>query len=466
MNIDISAAKFWLLSGFLLLIFLTGGSSRSDVQSLVILGPISVLVCGVGLVMLPLSQLLERKWLFAGFLVIFITLIFYNFYVPHDIRQQITGVELPQLADRASDQSFTWRHLTASASNTWASMISLVTPLAVVILAIQLTRRDLFRTVFVVALLGALSGFLGVLQAAEGGDSTFYLYNITNNGSAVGLFANRNHAALFLACLGPILAFYAASTGGRAAYQQRRRYFAGAMLITLVPLILVTGSRSGLLVFLIGTIVAALLYRTCGVEQRADKAKGAVPKGAYIVGALFISVGFLTYFFARAASLERLFFETQSTELRQDFWTVSLNLFWQYLPLGSGPGSFANVYRIVEPLHLLNHTYVNRAHNDWIETAVTFGVVGIAGLLIACVLFTIRNWTVWRKMDGRRRSVAISRLGGVILLLIALASVTDYPLRTPAMMSLFGLSCIWLFEAGRTPNPHTFAVKDQDPGYL
>ena len=101
--------------------------------------------------------------------------------------------------------------------------------------------------------------------------------------------------------------------------------------------------------------------------------------------------------------------------------------------------------------------------NDWIETAVTFGIPGIAGLLMAVAFFVKRNWTLWRKMDGRRRSVAISRLGGVIILLVALASIADYPLRAPAMMSLFALSCVWFTDAGRILEPRKLAVRDQGP---
>lgn len=458
---DKAATQFWLLSAFLVFVFFTGGSSRADVQSLAMLGPMSVLVCGVALITLPLEVLLERKWFLAVFFLIFISVVFYTINFPQGFRQQIIVAELPRQIDMTSQMGSPWRSLTVSPSSAWTSMLSLFTPLAVVLLAIQLSRKDIYRLVYVVAMIGALSGFLGVLQAAGGEGSAFYLYDITNDGSAVGLFANRNHAAIFLACIVPILAFYASAAGGSATDLTRRRYLAGAVLVTILPLILVTGSRSGLLVFLVGTIGTAFLFKTRSTERGAPMPRATVPKGAYLVGALLITVGCLTYFFARAAALDRLFYETQNTESRQQFWAISSNLFWQYLPWGSGAGSFADVYRVIEPLQLLDNTYLNRAHNDWIETAVTFGGVGIAGLLAAVVLFAKRNWTLWRTMDGQRRSVALSRLGGIIILLIAVASLADYPLRTPAMMGLFALSCIWLTEAGRVPASNTLAARDQ-----
>src|SRR3546814_18783044 len=54
-----------------------------------------------------------------------------------------------------------------------------------------------------------MSGGLGLAQVIGPRDGPLYLYEITNNGSAVGLFANRNHQAALLACLFPMLAVYA-----------------------------------------------------------------------------------------------------------------------------------------------------------------------------------------------------------------------------------------------------------------
>jgi hypothetical protein len=63
--------------------------------------------------------------------------------------------------------------------------------------ALQLERNDLERTLPALIMMGALSGIIGVLQLAGSATGTLHFYEITKNGSAVGLFANRNHAAAF-----------------------------------------------------------------------------------------------------------------------------------------------------------------------------------------------------------------------------------------------------------------------------
>jgi O-antigen ligase len=157
----------------------------------------------------------------------------------------------------------------------------------------------------------------------------------------------------------------------------------------------------------------------------------------------------LTYFLSRAEAIERLFMKASGEDSRTDFWAVSVDLFWKYFPWGSGSGSFVEAYQIVEPARLLDATYLNRAHNDWVETAVTFGLPGVVALSVAAIAFGIRSYRLWRNADGSERAVAHGRLASVMIAMIAIASVSDYPLRTPTMMGLFAIFALWLTETGR-----------------
>ena len=40
----------------------------------------------------------------------------------------------------------------------------------------------------------------------------------------------------------------------------------------------------------------------------------------------------------------------------------------------------------------------------------------------------------------------MARVASIALAMMAMASLTDYPLRTPIMMSVFALCCLWLIE--------------------
>ena len=346
-----------------------------------------------------------------------------------------------------------WRPLTLTPMNGMHAALSLLAPTAVFLLGIQLGRDDLYRLLPLLIALVAASGLLGLIQAIAGSEGPYYLYRITNNGSAVGLFANRNHASVLLACLLPMLAVFAATAKGSADEKYSRQLFAAAIAIVLVPLILVTGSRSGLLSALLGLLGAFLLYQKpeFAAVAKPRKVRSKAWATPILTGTIAVCLGLTSLFLSRAESVTRLFTQTQGEEGRSEIWPVAIDLFWKYFPWGSGSGSFVEVYQILEPAGLLNSTYLNRAHNDWLEIAVTMGLPGILLLALATFGFLQRSVVLWRRMDHTRRSVQFARMAGIIMVIIAVASITDYPLRTPIMMCVFAILALW-FTEGRNEN--------------
>ncbi len=439
-----------MLAVFLLMLFATGGASRTDVQSLVILRPLSIIVCALACTTLRRAHFGGQVWLLGWTGTIFLLALLHLIPLPPAIWQFLAGRQDLVDIEMLTGLSDVWRPLTLAPMNGWHALLSLFAPLAVILLGIQLNRDDLFRLLPLVIALAALSGLLGLLQAISDPQGSLYFYRITNNGSAVGLFANRNHAATLLACLFPMLAVYAATARGGADAVRMRQLIAAAIAIVIVPLILVTGSRSGLVSAVIGLGAAALLYRQPSDVPTVRRGKPFSVKALPVLGGVaVISLALLTYFLSRAEAIERLFMQASGGDNRTDFWAISIDLFWKYFPWGSGSGSFVEAYQIVEPTRLLDATYLNRAHNDWVETAVTFGLPGVLALAVALITYGMRSYRLWRSQDGRNRSVAFGRLGSIMIAMLAIASASDYPLRTPTVMGLFAICVLWLTEAGR-----------------
>jgi O-antigen ligase len=455
--------QYWLLAAFLLLVFLTGGASRIDVQSLLILRPASVMLCAIALITLRKEHLAGRRWLLWGLVAIMLAALMHLIPLPPAVWQALPGRQDLIDVEQLVGLSGIWRPLTITPINGWHALASLFTPLATLLLALQLNRDDLFRILTLVLVLGLLSALFGLLQVIGDPRGPLYLYRVTNNGAAVGLFANRNHAALLLACLFPILAAYATMPTGTNAQQQRRRLAAAIIVIMLVPLILVTGSRSGLIIAMFALVAAALLYRQSAAPV-TDGKMSRVRNGvlAAIGVAAVVSLGFITYIFARAEAINRLLKGTGSEDNRADFWVISLDLFWKYFPAGSGSGSFVAAFEIAEPAAYLDSTYLNHAHNDWIEVAMTWGLPGVLFMAAAILMYGKRTLTIWRRKDGRYRPVVMARMASILLVIFAMGSFADYPLRTPAMMALFVIASIWLMEAGR--GDHSSGTGRQEAG--
>ena len=431
-------------------LFLMGGSSRSDVQSLAFLNPALILCCAGALLILKREQLQDKKWFFVCFLLIFLLLAFYAAPWPISVGEASLAEGNLQAAWDAADASRLGT-LTGAPATVWQSLFFLSAPLAVFLFALQLDRGDLRLTVPFITGMATISGILGVLQIAGNPNGPLYLYRITNYGSAVGLFANRNHAAVLLACIFPMLALIASKSPviGRGT-KNVSKWMAIAVAVLLVPLILVTGSRSGMLAAVIGLIGGTMLYSS-GVRTHQERKSGTSLVPLIAVTAT-IGLVFTTIYFSRAEAIDRIFAETNGND-RADFWTSSLQMFWQYFPFGFGPGGFVPAFLIDEPRALLGSAYLNRLHNDWLETALTFGVPGILLMLAGIIYYIHRLFVLWVRMSGERSAVALGRMASIVIAILAIASLSDYPLRTPAMAGFAALVLVWFAHARYEPNP-------------
>ena len=98
------------------------------------------------------------------------------------------------------------------------------------------------------------------------------------------------------------------------------------------------------------------------------------------------------------------------------------------------------------PRRLAFPAFVNHAHDDWIELWLEAGVPG--ALIISAFLgwFLFRSFQVWVRADREWSvgGIVFERAGSIIILLLLLHSVVDYPLRTTAMMAVFSVACGFL----------------------
>jgi O-antigen ligase len=457
--------QFLLLAGFLVLVFLTGGASRHDVVSLLVLKPASVLLCAAALLTLRRSHLHNVRNIALFALAGLILAVAHLIPLPPMLWQALPGRQQIAAIDDLAGLGEIWRPLTLTPMMGWFGLTTFFTPLAVFLLGIQLDRPALHRLLYVLIALGMISALLGIAQSVAGPASALYLYRITNNDSAVGLFANRNHSALMLAMLAPMLATFVSIARGPTGVVELRKIIGLAGAVVLLPLILVTGSRAGVVFFAIGIVAAALLYRRPEPASAPRRGERILTLRSPLVlgGGLLLVLTLSTIIFSRATSLERLVTETPAEESRFAYWQVASKLAQDYAPVGSGIGSFAEVYQIAEPEALLNLTYLNRAHNDWLEIYMTFGWPGAVLLVIALAGFLLLAFKAWRVPASKSRQDAFPKLATVLLFMIALASVPDYPLRTPIMMSVAVICLFWLHSANWSDVPFQDAPPIAEP---
>ncbi len=438
------SVPFWALSAFLAITFWLGGSARPDVESLLILRPAAAVVLAIGLLGLRLDHVRAYAALFGFGATIFGLIVAHLIPLPPLIWHSFPGHDIVRQVDAAATLGDVWRPLSLVPLGTWNALFALLVPLTVLVLMVQLSRDQRFRLLNVLLILAGLSGLVGFLQILGAGDGPLYFYAITNNGAAVGLFANRNHQAVLLATVFPMLAFFA-SVGIKSVEQARfRGWIALGGGMVLVPLILITGSRAGLLVGVVGLLGAALLYRQPTIAAPAKRVVKRTRQRLAVGGIAILALGFVTLLMARAEAIQRLLQTDAASDGRWPMWVVGWSMAWKYFPLGAGFGAITQAFDIDEPQALLGPTYTNHLHNDWLELLVCGGLPAL--ILLGLALFGWARKTLALAGLGRNasREVAFARLGACVMLMLALASVADYPLRVPSLSCLFVIAAVWL----------------------
>jgi O-antigen ligase len=320
------------------------------------------------------------------------------------------------------------------------SLLGIIPPLAIfcAIVRLRAFRPDLLAGALLAAMvMGILIGALQVASSSSG-QSPWYLYEDTNVGAAVGFFANANHMAILLVVALPFLAAIAA-TARRANVQRYSAVLAltiGIGLVVLVGLAL-NGSLAGYGLALPVLAASALIILPSTSRLRIwTVALAVVLVIAAVVGLEVTSIG--SSKFGQEAST--------SVQSRTDILVTTTRAMRDFLPFGSGLGSFRQVYHLYERPEQVTNTYVIHVHNDYVEFALEMGAAGIIVMALFLAWWAVAVWRVWRTAEAGPFARAASIASAAILV----HSLVDFPLRTAAMSACF-VMCVALLADRRAP---------------
>lgn len=424
-----------------------GGTSRNADALTTLAYTIDVFAIGFFLLAANRSGLAQVRPLlvFLGGLVLigFVQLI----PLPPAIWMNLPGHAILSEAALVANLPQPWRPVSLTPSLTLQSLLGVIPPLTMVLGFACLARQRQLLVAWTVAGVAVFSAILGVMQFASGGSSALYLHATGLHDYSVGVFTNRNHQAAFLALSIPLLRTVLSSLLSTSRRPYVVEYGFWPVALIMISAVIVSGSRTGLGLSILGVLAAILIVR-----PRIPALRG-IPGGRYAIVALplivAVAVIFLFISFGRAASVDRLLDGYQG-ELRFAYWPIILREAWHFFPIGSGLGTFDTVFRLYEPDWALKSSFFNHAHSDPLEWVLTTGIIGIL-LLAAFVIWFVRAAleVFSRDRDGNRRAIALSAIVGIVIL--TLASLPDYPLRTPALSAVFA-TLLAIICAARVPS--------------
>ena len=433
----IGAFRASVVPGYLLLCLLLGGASAAGGWANLALQLGGLLLIVWAVVAVPASAISSAAR--GGLTVLLLILLLFAIQLvplPPGIWTHLPGREGVAEGFRMLGRPLPWLSLSPEPYRTAASGFWLIPAFAVYLAMVRLSA---FRPSWFAWALAAITLFsvtIGALQVASGEDSGWYFYRITNVGVMVGFFANANHFATLLVCTIPFLAaLYLDAQRSRGSVQK-----SSALLVILVGTLVVVFVGVGINTSLAGIGLSVPVLGASLIMLYARKRRppwwAPVLIGLLLVGSV--------------ATVMSAPFENNLTTARPDdedsrrlTYARTLDVARDYFPVGSGIGTFQQLYRQREDPAKTDNTYMNHAHSDYIELALETGALGYLVLAIFLLWWVRRAIAVWRPEDPDVWARAASIASAAILA----HSLVDYPLRTAAIGAVFAMCCGLMSQA-------------------
>ena len=438
-TVSVSDLSFLVaLAVIVLVCMLGGGSSRPDVMSLLYLRPIVV----IGITVMIIARGHEVVWsairvplALLGAIALIMTLQLVP--LPPSIWAMLPGHGDVAAHLARVGMADTWRPLSMMPELTVNSLVALLPPLAILIGVAGSRRAERTAMVYVIVAIAIVSAVLGIVQLVTGQG---YFYQNADSTLPIGLFTNRNHQAALLTISLPALRLLSLVPRKTLSGHLFQQGVCGALGMFFLLVILLTGSRSGIMLAVLGMGIAAFMVPR-SQSRLSPGGRGRRPPYRWYRKAVLplvivlvpLSIIGLAYVSGRAVSINRF---QQVDAVLADQRIAFAPLTWQlarnFFPLGAGFGAFDRVYRLHEPDWALHQTFFNHAHNDLIEAIITGGlpfmiVIGLFIFWMARALYSIIRFSA--EVTAKNEAMFLS----IVFVSLLIASLFDYHLRTPLL---------------------------------
>jgi O-antigen ligase len=284
---------------------------------------------------------------------------------------------------------------------------------------------------------GTLAGIsLGAMQVAS---SAGYLYEETSPGRGVGFFANADHMATLLIMTVPFLSAIvaAARTASMQRYSAVVAIAAGLGIVVVVGIAL-NGSLAGYGLAFPVVAASALIVLPPNSRLRL-----------WVVGlAVLLAVGSVAAIETTSIGSNKIGeHAATSAQSRADIFATTSRAAADFMPFGSGLGSFRSIYQLYERPEQVTTEYVVHAHNDYAEIALELGLAGIVLMLAFLAWWAASVWRAWRTAEAG----PFARAAAVASAAVLVHSLADFPLRTAAIGACFGMCLALLADSRSAP---------------
>lgn len=346
-----------------------------------------------------------------------------------------------------------WQCLSFTPGETLSSLVIFLDYALLFLVAVQRIAKieDVERLLRWCALTTVIMAVLGLLQLFFGNGKFLWFYEhplSLASGVAKGTFSNRNHFAQFMALgIGPLIwwiqdsmrrshaagdkKLHSSATGiGRG---ELTTYLLGLALGVVLFAGLLSLSRGGILAMFLATLVcAAICYRTSSFGKRLLISLASA--GVLIVASLGI------FGYERVCNrldslvsgeLDRM----DQSAGRRTIWAATLDASTDFVPLGTGAGSFRKIYPMYTDLLSDERIDSTHAENSYLQLLLETGVGGAILALLGIGLCVFWCVGAVRSQTPTRNKLCIAAIAGTLTASLTHA-LFDFIWYVPACMAI------------------------------
>jgi O-antigen ligase len=360
--------------------------------------------------------------------------------LPPSLWQELPGRDRIVAGYALLDQPLPWLPVSLAPINTAASALWLLPPAAVLLGMVKLGFFRERLIAWAITVVAGISVLIGSLQVVGGEDSPLYFYRITNFGKATGFFANSSHEAMLLLVSIPFLTALYVHYSHRSDSQQHRSSLLVVLVMSLLTIFVglaLNASAAGLLLVVPVVAASALAYRR---RRRTRTGRRSRTARLYAVGAAVAAIAAVTavtaFYSPAARELASNEYEASAAP-RAIFFSNTMKAARDHFPVGSGVGTFIQIYPSYEDPSEANRTIINHAHSDYLELLLETGLPGMVVLVLFLFWWASRSITIWRSDDPG----AFARAATIASATVLAHSAVEFPLRSTALTAVFAACC-------------------------
>jgi O-antigen ligase len=329
------------------------------------------------------------------------------------------------------------------------------------------SRRQIVRIFAAIIVIASAVSFVGLLQRIDKTEKILWLIKYTRHRRFMAAFINENHFAGYMELVIPIAiafvlryVFRLRERGWRnmvASNDLHKAIVLSILVIIMIASLAISESRGGLIAFLSSLLFMGALVLCRRVHRRRAWVITLLLLMSFLM-LLYIGLGDLLPVWGTFGHVSEDKSVLRRIEITRDTWRAV-----QDYPLwGSGLGTFGSVFPNYGTLRFNKRsdvrsilTTVPHAENDYVQTLLEVGWVGMMICLLGMVLFFRIAFRTY--LTRRRFSISLSAMGGATsIFAILVHSFSDFNLRIDAnvLLSVTIVAMVVNLSRVRGRSPH------------